>query len=68
MIDPNTVQDEELRQHLLREQERDRHQAILDYWMGMKLAREANERRGRRELKRDLDPFNWGHWGTLDEY
>jgi hypothetical protein len=65
MIDPSTAEQEEVRHHLLQEQERYRQQAILDYWVGMKLAREANERRDRRELKRDLDPFNWGHWGAL---
>jgi hypothetical protein len=61
MIDPNTVQDEELRQQLLRE-ERDRRRAILDYWMEMKLNREAEERAYWREMWQSLDPFNYGHW------
>jgi hypothetical protein len=62
MIDPNTVQDEELRQQLLREQERARRQALLDYHMEIKLSREEAERRYLREMRQNLDPFNYGHW------
>jgi hypothetical protein len=62
MIDPSTVQDEKLRQ-LLREQERDRRQAILDTYMERKFAAEEAEREYQRRLKRELDPFDWGHWG-----
>ena len=57
-----------MRQQLLREQERDRQQAILDWHREMKLAREEAERRHSREMRRSLDPFNYGHWGWWDGY
>jgi hypothetical protein len=55
-------QDEEWRQAELAEQERARRQALLDYHMELKLSREAAERAYRREMRQNLDPFNYGHW------
>ena len=46
----------------LAEQERARRQAILDYWMELKLNREAEERAAWCEMWQSLDPFNYGHW------
>jgi len=44
MTEPTVEQQEEWRQAELAKQERARRQAILDYWMELKLNREAEER------------------------
>ena len=62
MTEPTAEQQEEWRQAELAEQERARRQAILDYWMELKLNREAEERAYWREMWQSLDPFNYGHW------
>jgi len=43
-----------------------RAQAALDYRLEMQRANEVAEREYRRRLNRELDPFNWGHWGPFD--
>jgi hypothetical protein len=62
MTEPTAEQQEEWRQAELAEQERARRQATLDYWMELKLNREAEERAAWREMWQSLDPFNYGHW------
>ena len=60
--EPTAEQKEQWRLAELAAQERDRRQAILDYWVGMRKAAEENERAWRRELRRNLDPYNYLHW------
>ena len=62
MTEPTAEQKEQWRLAELAAQERDRRQAILDYWVEMRKAAEEDERAWRRELRESLDPFNYGHW------
>ena len=59
MTEPTVEQQEEWRQAELAEQERARRQTILDYWMELKLNREAEERAYWCELRETLDPYNY---------
>jgi hypothetical protein len=43
-----------------------RAQASLDARLERQRAHEAWERQEQRRLKRELDPFDWGHWGPWD--
>jgi hypothetical protein len=43
-----------------------RAQAALDWRLERQRANEAWERAENRRLKRELDPFDWGHWGPFD--
>ena len=63
MIDePTAEQKEQWRQAELVAQERDRRQAVLDYWVELRRAAGEEDRRNWRELRESLDPFNYGHW------
>jgi hypothetical protein len=42
-----------------------RAQAALDWRLETQRANEAAERAYQRRLKRELDPFDWGHWGPF---
>jgi hypothetical protein len=60
--EPTEQQRELWRLAELAAQERDRRQAILDYWVEVKRGAAEAEREYQRELRKNLDPFNYGHW------
>jgi hypothetical protein len=41
---------------------RERRQVVLDYWVEVRRAAVEEERAYQRELRKNLDPFNYGHW------
>jgi hypothetical protein len=62
MTEPTEQQREQWRLAELAAQERDRRQAILDYWAEVKRGAAEAEREYQRQLRKSLDPFNYGHW------